>query len=150
YSRMQGLGNHIGTGAVATEQGPLAHNLPETLDQVEPGGALGQRDEVEPRVAPVPQHRPQRPMQWQGIYNQVGIPRRGEDLKAIEEVEPGGGVAGRGGVQEDCTASMLQRPERPAVAVAGIVGSEMRSVGLLAPTRARVASGRDGTELIET
>lgn len=73
-------------------------------------------------MAPIPQHRVDAPLQRQAVYPQVGIARWSEGLHAVEEAQPGGGIAGGGGHHKGCAGPVRQRAERPAVAVARVIG----------------------------
>src|SRR6185437_1862076 len=70
-TRLQGRNEQIGTVEVASRQGALPEDLPEALDQVQPGRGCGYRDEVEARMAPIPQHRVHRPVQGQGVDDEM-------------------------------------------------------------------------------
>lgn len=63
------------------------------LSQLEPGGGLGQWDEVEAGMAPVPQHGVDTPMQWQAIDDEIGVAGRSKAFQPIEKLEPCGSHA---------------------------------------------------------
>src|SRR5437762_8112687 len=52
---LQRGGDLLGAAAGAAVQRPLGQHLPIALDEVQPGGGLGQRDEMEAGMAPVPE-----------------------------------------------------------------------------------------------
>lgn len=117
-------GLHLrGAAARAAGEGALLEDLPEALDQVEPGGGLGQRDEAEARVPPVLEHRVHGPVERQGVDDEVHLAVRGEGLQPVEEAQPGARVAGVGGLHEDLPGAVLERPVGPAVAVPRVVGT---------------------------
>jgi hypothetical protein len=48
----------------------------------------------------------------------MGVTWRGKGLQTIKEPQRRNGAVGRGSVQQDGPGAMLERPERPAIAVA--------------------------------
>ena len=67
-------------------------------------------------------------MQGEIVHDEVGVARRGERLQPIQKVQPGGGIAGGGGLDEHRTGPVRKRTKRPAIAVARVVGTEMRTM----------------------
>ena len=112
-------------------------------------GALGQRNEVKAGMAPVPQHRVHGPVERERINDEIRLARWGEALQSVQKVQPGGGIARAGSLDADCAEAMRQRAKRPAGALALIAGMKMGTMGVIAPTGAGIALGRDWTEFIK-
>src|SRR5574340_1627448 len=123
-------------------QGPLVQDLPKSLDQIEPSRALRYRDEMEAGMTPVPQHRFQRPMQSQGIDNQIDFAFRDKPFQLIEESDPRGSVTRRHLVDKDFTFPMSQRAINPDLAMARIVRCEMGAVCCRRPRGTGICLGR--------
>lgn len=67
-------------------------------DEVEPGRALEQRNEVEAGMPSIPQHRVMTAVDRQSIDDEIRLPCCVEDFQPIEEGDPGRCVAcGDGG-----------------------------------------------------
>ncbi len=143
-------GRHLSDGATdAPGEGTLVEELPEPLDQVEPGGGLGQGHEMEAPVTPVPEHGVDGPVQRQAVDDEVDLTRGDERFQPIQEVEPGGGVARGRRLEEDRPGAVVERPVGPAVAVAGVVRAGVWPVRGVGPNAARrVAAGRDRPALV--
>jgi hypothetical protein len=121
--------------------------------EIQPGGTLGQRHEVEARMAPVPQHRLECPVQRQCVDDEIrlaGRSKRFEAIEAIEELQPRAGIAGGCGVQEDLPAPVRQCPEGPAVPIARRGRTEMGPVGSRTPAGTGIPARRNGPEFVET
>ena len=61
-ARVQGIVHLSHAATNASGKRALVENLPEALDQIEPGCGLGKRHEMEAGMPPVPQHRVERPV----------------------------------------------------------------------------------------
>lgn len=92
HARIQDRIYVVGAAAVASGQRPLPANLAEPLDQIEPGRRFGQGHEVDAGMAPIPEHRLQRPMQRQRVDDEIGRARWGKRLEPIQELQLRGGI----------------------------------------------------------
>ena len=109
---VESLTSLLAVGIAAPFQRPLPQDLPEALNETEPGSGAGHGDEVEAGRSPVPHPGVQRPRQRQSIGDEGDRALRDEGLQAVEEVDPGGGVAPRGRLEHELAAAVVQRPER--------------------------------------
>ena len=144
---VHGLLDLVGAGAVAPGERPLAEDLPEALDEVEPGSAFGQGHEVEAWRAPVP---------FQSMVSTLQCSGR---ASTIREASPSGAKASSRSSKRShaavsrvavvCTsaapvrcASALNAPREPWRASSGRTWGRGVSSRHLGPGERRAAMGR--------
>src|SRR5207248_3095492 len=91
-----------------------------------------------------PEQRLDGPVQRQPVQDQVGVPDGEELVEAIQEPQPGGGIAPGGGLQQHPTCAMRQGAVGPQVAVAAVVRPEVGAVAGVGPGGAAPSAGSGG------